>query len=101
MTQDPAAETPDGLSTQLKYLTDAAHLIASSAPGCSTHLMSICNLITFSNDIKQSDSHRRHVCGGCGNIMIPGWTSAVKNEVQQQQDKKKAHKKTEGVKTHL
>ncbi|KFY75009.1 hypothetical protein V499_05028 [Pseudogymnoascus sp. VKM F-103] len=80
MAQDPGAA--GALSAQLKYLTDAAHLMAFSAPGSSSHLMSRCNLLMFSNDINQSDSHRRHVCGGCGNIMTPGWTSTVKNEVQ-------------------
>lgn len=81
------------LSAQVKYLTDAAHLMAFTAPGCSSHLMSRGDLLMFSNDIDQSDTHRRHVCGGCGNIMTPGWTSTVKNEVQRQPKSRQAHKR--------
>ncbi|KAL5347287.1 hypothetical protein ACLOAV_007597 [Pseudogymnoascus australis] len=81
------------LSAQVKYLSDAAHLMAFTAPGCSSHLMSRGDLLMFSNDIDQSDTHRRHVCGGCGNIMTPGWTSTVKNEVQRQPKSRQAHKR--------
>lgn len=91
MAQDPGAA--GALSAQLKYLTDAAHLMAFSAPGSSSHLMSRCNLLMFSNDIDQFDTRRRHVCGGCGNIMTPGWTSTVKNEVQRQPKSPKSHKR--------
>ncbi|KFY23100.1 hypothetical protein V493_06099 [Pseudogymnoascus sp. VKM F-4281 (FW-2241)] len=47
----------------------------------------------FSNDIDQSNTHRRHVCGGCGNIMTPGWSSTVKNEVQRQPKGRKDNNK--------
>lgn len=91
MAQDPGAV--GALSAQLKYLTDAAHIMAITAPGCSSHLMSRSNLLMFSNDIDQSETHRRHVCGGCGNIMTPGWTSTIKNEVQRLQPKREKTRK--------
>ncbi|KFX98157.1 hypothetical protein O988_04489 [Pseudogymnoascus sp. VKM F-3808] len=91
MAQDPGAA--GALSAQLKYLTDAAHLMAFTAPNCSSHLMSRCNLMMFSNEIDQSDTRRRHVCGGCGNIMIPGWTSTVNNEVQRPPKSRKTLKR--------
>ncbi|OBT65629.1 hypothetical protein VE03_05574 [Pseudogymnoascus sp. 23342-1-I1] len=91
MAQDPGGM--GALSAQLKYLTDAAHLMAFTAPGCSSHLMSRGNLLMFSNDIDQSDTHRRHVCGGCGNIMTPGWTGTVKNEVRRQPRSRQANKR--------
>ena len=91
MAQDPGAA--GALSAQLKYLTDAAHLMAFTAPGCSSHLMSRGNLLMFSNDIDQSDTHRRHVCGGCGNIMTPGWATTVKNEVKRQPKSRQTQKR--------
>lgn len=95
MAQDPGAT--GALSAQLKYLTDAAHLMAFTAPGCSSHLMSRGNLLMFSNDIDQSDTHRRHVCGGCGSIMTPGWTSTVNNEVKRQPRSQKTNKRKAGA----
>ncbi|OBT78975.1 hypothetical protein VF21_02401 [Pseudogymnoascus sp. 05NY08] len=91
MAQDPGAA--GALSAQLKYLTGAAHLMAFSAPGSSSHLMSRCNLLMFSNDINQSDTHGRHVCGACGNIMTPGWTSTVRNEVQRPPNSRQTRKR--------
>lgn len=95
MAQDSSAASLEGLSAQLKYLNDAAHLMALTAPSCSSHLMSRSNLLMFSNDIDQSDSHRRHICGGCGNIMIPGWTASVEKETLRQQKRKRIDKSRE------
>ncbi|KFY06742.1 hypothetical protein V492_07790 [Pseudogymnoascus sp. VKM F-4246] len=47
----------------------------------------------FSNDIDQPDTRRRHVCGGCGNILTPGWTSTVNNDVQRQPKARKSNKR--------
>jgi len=89
MAQQSLAASEGALSAQLKYLNDGAHLMALAAPGCSAHLMSACNLLMFANDIEQSDTRRRHVCGGCGSIMIPGWTTSVEKERICEQKKKK------------
>jgi ribonuclease MRP protein subunit SNM1 len=62
------------ISARLKYLNDSAHLLVTSAPGTSAYLMSRCNGLMFDNGLDQSDAHKRHVCGACGNIMILGWT---------------------------
>ena len=94
MAQDSGAI--GALSAQLKYLTDAAHLMAFKAPGCSSHLMSRCDQIMFSSHIDQSSTHRRHICGGCGNIMTPGWTSTTRKEEERRQLKRHhAHKRRE------
>jgi ribonuclease MRP protein subunit SNM1 len=63
-----------GISARLKYINDSAHLLAISAPGTSAYLMSRCNGLMFDNELEQSDAHKQHVCGACGNIMILGWT---------------------------
>ena len=70
----------DTLSTQLKYLADAAHLMAVNASACSSHIMSSRDTIMFANDMKLSESHRRHICGGCGTIKLPAWTVEVAKE---------------------
>ncbi len=62
------------LSARLKYLNDSAHLLATTAPQTSAYLMSRCNNLMFDNDLDQTEGHRRHVCGACGNITVLGWT---------------------------
>jgi ribonuclease MRP protein subunit SNM1 len=62
------------ISARLKYLNDSAHLMVTSAPATSAYLLSRCNRLMFDNDLDQTDAHKRHVCGACGNIMILGWT---------------------------
>ncbi|KAI0010514.1 hypothetical protein F4779DRAFT_616482 [Xylariaceae sp. FL0662B] len=62
----------DHLPASLGFLTDAAHLLATSAPETSAYLMAQRNSLMFNNDILQSDVQRQHVCGSCGHIMIAG-----------------------------
>jgi ribonuclease MRP protein subunit SNM1 len=62
------------VSVRLQYLNDSAHLLATTAPSTSAYLMSRCNSLMLDNEVEQTDSYRRQICGACGNIMILGWT---------------------------
>jgi ribonuclease MRP protein subunit SNM1 len=62
------------VSARLKYLNDSAHVLATASPRTSAYLMSQCNSIMFDNELDQSETQRRQVCGACGNIMVLGWT---------------------------
>lgn len=77
------------LSADLNYLTDAAHLLRSSAPETSAHLMRTRAELMFHNNINQHEVQRQHVCGGCGHIMIPGEESALRLEGRKVQNKRK------------
>ncbi|TLD10217.1 hypothetical protein PgNI_05773 [Pyricularia grisea] len=60
------------LAGQMGFLTDAAHLLARSAPETSAYLLSQRNAVLLSHDVIPSDAQKEHVCGGCGHILIPG-----------------------------
>ncbi|TLS25553.1 hypothetical protein PpBr36_07201 [Pyricularia pennisetigena] len=60
------------LAGQMGFLTDAAHLLARSAPETSAYLLLQRNAVLLSHDVILSDAQKEHVCGGCGHIMIPG-----------------------------
>ncbi|KAJ9165094.1 hypothetical protein NKR19_g769 [Coniochaeta hoffmannii] len=64
----------------LNYLTDAAHLLAFTAPESSSYLMTRRNDLMVANGLEQSATQRQHVCGACGRIMIPGQNSTLKLE---------------------
>jgi hypothetical protein len=68
------------LSPSLGFLTDAAHLLSTTAPEISAHIMTQRNALMFSSKLTQSDAQRQHVCGCCGHIMIPGKGSVLKLE---------------------
>ncbi|KAK3345460.1 hypothetical protein B0H65DRAFT_509168 [Neurospora tetraspora] len=70
------------LSATLDFLTDAAHLLATTAPETSAFLMSQRGNLMFENELPQSDVQRQHVCSCCGHIMIPGHGSTLKFEHQ-------------------
>jgi RNase P subunit RPR2 len=59
-------------SLDLNFLTDAAHLLAATAPETAAHLMSQRNSLMFHNQLELTDAQRQHVCGSCGHIMLPG-----------------------------
>lgn len=86
------------ISARLKYLNDSAHLLATSAPRTSAHLMSKCHKLMFDNDLDQSDAHKTHVCGACGNIMILGWTSTRQLKAPKAQKGKRKGKSSIGGK---
>ena len=79
MVQDAALFT-DTLLTHLRFMNDAAHLMAVIAPACSSHIMSQQDTIMFATEMAPTEAHRRQVCGGCGIIKIPAWTVAVAKE---------------------
>lgn len=68
------------LQARLNYLTDAAHLLACSAPEASAYLMIRRRALTSRHDIPISDVEKQHVCAACGNILIPGCNSALRIE---------------------
>lgn len=70
------------LPTQLRFLTDAAHLLSASAPETSAFLMSRRNSLLVEHDVPVSDTQRQHVCSCCGHIMIPGQGSKLKFETE-------------------
>ncbi|KAK1777015.1 hypothetical protein QBC45DRAFT_201294 [Copromyces sp. CBS 386.78] len=70
------------LSATLDFLTDAAHLLATTAPETSAFLMNQRGNLMFENELPQSDVQRQHVCSCCGHIMIPGQGSTLKFEHQ-------------------
>ena len=59
-------------TTTLSFLTDAAHLLATTAPETSAYLMSRRNALMFEHEMPLSDKQRQHVCSCCGLIMLPG-----------------------------
>lgn len=67
---------------QLHFLTDAAHLLATTAPQTSAFLMSRRNELLVENDIAVPDSQRQRVCSCCGHVMVPGQSSTLKIETK-------------------
>lgn len=65
-------------ATHLNYLTDAAHLLAFTAPETSAYLMTQRHGLMLANDLDESATQRQHVCGACGRIMILGQNSQLK-----------------------
>lgn len=66
----------------LEYLTDGAHLLQTTAPETAAHLMSQRGDLMWKHEIALSDVQRQHVCGACGNIMMPGVSSALRLDVR-------------------
>ena len=83
------------ITPTLEYLTDAAHLLQTTAPDTSAHLMSQRGELMWQRDISLSEIQRQHVCRACGNIMIPGNTSALKL------DARRARHATKKIQTNL
>ncbi|KAI1637246.1 hypothetical protein F4809DRAFT_328064 [Biscogniauxia mediterranea] len=79
----------DTLPSSLSFLTDAAHLLATTAPETSAHLMSQRNSLMFENNLHLPDVQRQHVCGCCGHIMIIGQGDVLKLEAGRALRKKK------------
>jgi hypothetical protein len=92
--------------SRLRFLTESAHLLALTCPTTSALLGAEHDRLVQFEDLdlntpkKEWDSHRRQVCGGCGSLMIPGWSCDVTREpsrpVQAQVDKTKAKGRKEG-----
>ncbi|ETS85687.1 hypothetical protein PFICI_03712 [Pestalotiopsis fici W106-1] len=72
--------TNETLASSLSFMTDAAHLIAQTAPETSAYLMSQRNGLMFHSDLQQTDAQRQRVCGSCGHIMVLGSGDLLKVE---------------------
>jgi ribonuclease MRP protein subunit SNM1 len=70
------------LSARLRYLNESAHLLATTAPETSRHLMSKHNSLMFDNNLDPTESQRRKACGACGTIMVSGWQGKVEVDSQ-------------------
>ncbi|OMP88319.1 hypothetical protein BK809_0003076 [Diplodia seriata] len=87
-----AAETRD-LSARLKYLHEAAHVMALASPETSSFLESQYSHLLAENDLIPPESRKREVCGACGTILIPGISCTVTQEqVPPRKSKKKGSK---------
>jgi ribonuclease MRP protein subunit SNM1 len=71
----------EALSARLRYMSDAAHLLATIEPTTSAYLMSQCHDVMFDNDLEPTDTHKRQACGACGNIIVPGRSGTIRKEV--------------------
>ncbi|KAL1634963.1 hypothetical protein SLS56_002047 [Neofusicoccum ribis] len=77
-----AAETRD-LSARLKYLHEAAHVLALSSPETSAFLETQYSHLLAENDLTAPDLRKREVCGACGTILIPGLSCSITQETAQ------------------
>jgi RNase P subunit RPR2 len=70
--------------SRLRFLKEAAHLLAFRAPATSATLGAAREKLLESQDLdltatsKEWDALRREVCGACGNLMLPGWSCDVR-----------------------
>lgn len=62
-------------TTTLRFVTEAGHLLATTAPETSAYVMSRRNDLMFEHEIPLSDKERQHVCTSCGHIMLFGQDS--------------------------
>ncbi len=76
------------LSARLCYLNDSAHLLATTAPATSRHLISRRNTMMFENELDPSEAQRRNACAACGTIIILGWEGTMQTNTQSPQRKK-------------
>jgi hypothetical protein len=81
-----------------RFLTDAAHLLATTAPETSAYLMSRRNDLMFEHEMPLADKQREHVCTCCGHIILPGKGSHLQVKSEGRPDKKKTRsaRKTPG-----
>ncbi|KAK4181158.1 hypothetical protein QBC36DRAFT_342383 [Triangularia setosa] len=56
----------------LKFLTDAGHLLAFTAPEISAYIFRQRNDLMFEHEIPLPEVQRQHVCTACGNILAFG-----------------------------
>jgi RNase P subunit RPR2 len=82
---------------RLRYLNDSAHLLATTAPATSRHLILRCNALMFERELETSETQTLKACGACGTIMILGWEGTLQTEGQPSR-RKKAPQKGQDVK---
>ncbi|KAK0747689.1 hypothetical protein B0T21DRAFT_406287 [Apiosordaria backusii] len=64
-------------SPALKFLTDAGHLLALTAPETSAYILRQRNDLMFEHEIALPEVHRQHVCTACGHILAFGEDSSL------------------------
>jgi RNase P subunit RPR2 len=73
----------DASEARLKFLSQAAYQLTTSAPAVSAVLSSsyIKSVIDAKDDLQHAKKEwhtvRREACGACGNILLPGWSTSV------------------------
>ncbi|KAI9873499.1 MAG: hypothetical protein M1830_000339 [Pleopsidium flavum] len=60
---------------RIDHLNESAHLLASTSPAISRHLISQMHAVALDINLRLSEAQKQDACGACGNLMIPGWTS--------------------------
>ncbi|KAF2804918.1 uncharacterized protein BDZ99DRAFT_145769 [Mytilinidion resinicola] len=74
------------LQSRLQYLKDAAHLLHAQSPTAAAVLGAQYDKLLVDRNLdleasqKEWDSHRRDICGACGNLLIPGRSCQVSQE---------------------
>jgi len=67
----------DELSSTLRFLSDAGHLLAKSSPETSAFLMKTRDGLLFEHEIPLAEAEKQHICSCCGHIMIPEHGSSL------------------------
>ncbi|KAF2276247.1 uncharacterized protein EI97DRAFT_53385 [Westerdykella ornata] len=71
---------------RLKYLREAARILAVSSPAVSAELGATRIRLLEERDAdleatpKERDALRRELCVACGNLLLPGWSCSVAHE---------------------
>jgi tartrate dehydratase beta subunit/fumarate hydratase class I family protein len=65
------ASTHPHISETLNYLNNAAHVLCSSSPTTSAHLMSVHNGLVNQHGMTRTDTQRQQACDACGHILLP------------------------------
>jgi len=76
---DAAIMASPELSARLRFLNDAAHLLATSAPETSRHLMSRQHLLLSDSNLDHVEDQKPRACWACGTIMILGWNGTFED----------------------
>lgn len=79
------------LSARLKYLDEAAHLLAPTASATSKHIMLQYNSLLFDATDPQKPVKNGNACGGCGTIMILGWEATMEPSNPRRRNKGKSY----------
>ncbi|KAK4152037.1 zinc finger protein [Chaetomidium leptoderma] len=81
---EKAGEEP---TATLQFLTDAGHLLATTAPETSAYLMNRRSDLMFEHEMPLSDKQRQHVCSCCGSIMLLGKGSHLQVKAEKRASK--------------
>ncbi|PVI02074.1 hypothetical protein DM02DRAFT_319252 [Periconia macrospinosa] len=90
----------DPLESRLRFLSQAANVLAVSAPTISANLGAAHRVLLEANDKdiemqnKEWDELRRNICGSCGNVMMPGLSCSVSRHTEHERKKRAQSKGT-------